>query len=111
MKTLLLLISLFISLQADKDCKSFYETNLPDRIYGKVIEKVEKEEFYILKIDNSIQKKEISISLIKNKTGKEVFNFANKESILKKRKGQQGLSVLTPFEGGYNGHSFPDLCN
>lgn len=111
MKTLLLLFTLLFFQQADKDCKSFYEKNLPDEIYGKVIEKIEESEFYILKIEDTGQKKGFSISLIKNKTGKDIYDFAKKESIIKKRKGQLGLSVLTPFNGGYNGHSFPDLCN
>lgn len=113
MKTLLLLFAfLLCQVPADKDCKDFYEKNLPDEIYGKVIEKKEDANHYRITIDDSVQKKHIEILLVKNKTGKEIFDFLEKESIVKKRKGNLSLSALTPMKGGggLNGQSFPDLC-
>ena len=113
MKTLLLLFTFLFCQSIENDCKSFYEKNLPDEIYGKVIEKKEEPKNYLIKIDDSLQEKQIEIFILKNKTGKEIFKFIQKESIIKKRKGQLGVSILTPMKkgGGFEGHAFPDLCN
>lgn len=113
MKTLLLLFALlFCQVPTDNNCKEFYEKNLPEEIYGKVTDKKEEANYYRIKIDDSIQKKEIEVVLLKNKTGKEIFDFLQKESYVKKRKGSLSLSALTPMKngGGFNGQRFPDLC-
>ncbi len=112
MKVLILLFAILFGQAGGDDCKSFYEKNLPDEIYGKVIEKKEDTDYYRIKIKDSIQEKEIEVLLLKNKTGKEIFDFIQKESYVKKRKGNLSLSALTPMKGGggYNGQSFPDLC-
>ena len=112
MKTLLLLFTfLLFQNPADSDCKGFYEKNIPDEIYGKVIEKKENDGYYRIKIKDSVQNKEIEVSLLKNKTGKEIYDFLQKESIVKKRKGSLSLSALTSIKGGgFDDRSFPDLC-
>lgn len=109
-----LLIYLFACLQnlPPIDCASFYEKELKSLlIKGTVIEKKLTDDYYIIKVKQDDTGKQISFKLLKNNSGREIYWFAIKGSIIRKKSGHYDLHFLNPTpDGGYKGRIFDNLC-
>lgn len=112
MNLLLLLLIVLGSLNQISDCNTFYkETLLPLSVKGDLQEKKETEQYFILKVKNE-DTEIVEIRLLKNETGKKIFNFAKDKSKIIKIKDQTTIRVLAPLgDGGFFVQLFPDLCN
>lgn len=111
MNYLLHLFIIIASLLPPSDCEVFYkETLYTLDIKGNLMEKEETEEFFILHIKDETEKN-LSINLIKNKTGKDIFNFAKEGCMIFKPKERLSISVVIPYgNGDLFVRQFPNLC-
>lgn len=111
MKTLLvILISLFFSSEGN-NCADFYEKTLPVEVEALVNKKEENNQYYVLELKSKADGKILKLLLLKNTTGKEIYDFVKPGSHIKKRKDELKISALTPTaDGGFQGQLFPDLC-
>lgn len=107
-------ICLFACLQGlpSLDCASFYEKELkPLLLEGVVVEKLLTDDYYIIKVEQDVSKKQISVRLLKNSTGRDVYWFITKGSIIRKGVGRCDLHFLKPTPNdGYEGRIFNELC-
>lgn len=112
MKTLLICLCLFLQVPSSSpDCEAYYNKVLkPLDIKGKVAAKESLQDGYLFKIKQD-SGKQIEVKLLKNKTGREIFWFAQPGSIIIKKSGACDIHLLTPTLDGYKGRIFDKLCD
>lgn len=95
------------------DCNSYYKESLFEvNIFGTLEEKKENEKYYVIRIKEEDKDSITTIYLLKNNTGKEIFEFLIEGSYLKKKQKTLIISILSPNkDGGYDGRRFDNLCN
>lgn len=111
MKTLFVILITFFFTPEGNDCADFYEKTLPVEMDALVNEKEENNQYYVLELKSKTDGKIFKLLLLKNTTGKEIYDFVKPGSHINRRKEQLKISALTPTaEGGFQGQLFPDLC-
>lgn len=111
MKLLFLLFILLRWPNETPDCNTFYAQTLsPLSIKGDLQKKEETNEYFLLQVKNE-DEKIIKIQLLKNNTGRKIFNFVKDNSKIVKAKGETTIRIAAPISnGGLLVQIFPDLC-
>lgn len=93
------------------DCESFYKKTLyPIEIKGSLTMKEEQEDYFIFHIKNE-DGKNITLKLLKNKTGKRIFNAAREKCQIFKSPNRYSISVVNFYDDEtLFVEKFPDPC-